>query len=175
MSNEYYKILKRQEPVTLWVHPDGPVKGMLYLQQRSDRSERTEQPIEVLNRDMPFVVLHCENPAETRFYGKRAIVRVHHEAMTDELDELDLTVIPCELRLMDGSSLKGRIREFLCPNTGVCSTTSTHPASPSCVSTWTTVKSVSSTRPTLSRRWNERMSNSRSCCADGRDSTAWVS
>jgi hypothetical protein len=115
MSDEYYKILKRQEPVTLWVHPDGPVKGMLYLQQRSDRSERTEQPIEVLNRDTPFVVLHCENPAETRFYGKRAIVRVHHEAMAEELDGLDLTVVPCELRLMDGSSLKGRIREFLLP------------------------------------------------------------
>jgi len=115
MSNEYYKILKRQEPVTLWVHPDGPVKGMLYLQQRSDRSERAEQPIEVLNRDVPFVVLHCENPAETRFYGKRAIVRVHHEALDDELDGPDLTVVPCELRLMDGSSLKGRIREFLLP------------------------------------------------------------
>jgi len=115
MHDDSFKILKRQEPVTLWVHPDGPVRGMLYVQERSDRSERAEEPIEVLNREQPFVVLHCQDPAETRFYGKRAIVRVHHEENPDGIDGTDLTVVPCELRMMDGSVLTGRIREFLLP------------------------------------------------------------
>lgn len=115
MSDDSYRIIKREEPVTLWVHPDGPVKGTLYLQQQSDRGDRPEHPIEVLNTDLPFVVLHCHDPDETRFYGKRAIVRVHHQPMPGEDEATDVTVVPCELRLMDGSSLSGRIREFLLP------------------------------------------------------------
>lgn len=115
MIDDSFKILKREEPVTLWVHPDGPVKGAFFLQEQSDRSDRPEHPIEVLNRDHPFVVLHCHDPDETRFYGKRAIVRVHHEPMTGETESTDLTVIPCEFRLMDGSSVAGEIREFLLP------------------------------------------------------------
>lgn len=115
MSNESYKIQKRQEPVTLWVHPDGPVKGTLYLQEQSDRGERPEHPIEIMNTDVPFIVLHCQDPDENRFYGKRAIVRVHHDPMEGEPETSDITIVPCELRLMDGSSLSGTIREFLLP------------------------------------------------------------
>lgn len=115
MSNESYKIQKREEPVTLWVHPDGPVKGTLYLQEQSDRGERPEHPIEIMNTDVPFIVLRCQDPDETRFYGKRAVVRVHHEPMEGESETTDVTIVPCELRLMDGSSLSGTIREFLLP------------------------------------------------------------
>ncbi|MDZ7747691.1 MAG: hypothetical protein U5K43_01695 [Halofilum sp. (in: g-proteobacteria)] len=115
MSNESYRIQKREEPVTLWVHPDGPVKGKLYLQEQSDRGERPEHPVEIMNTDVPFIVVHCEDPDETRFYGKRAVVRVHHEPMEGEPETSDITVVPCELRLMDGSLLSGTIREFLLP------------------------------------------------------------
>ena len=115
MSDDSYRIIKREEPVTLWVHPDGPVKGALYLQQQSDRGDRPEHPIEVMNTDLPFIVLRCSDPDETRFYGKRSIVRVHHDPTPGEDAAGDVTEMPCELRLMDGSSIKGAIREFMLP------------------------------------------------------------
>jgi len=115
MTDDPYKIHKRREPVTLWVHPEGPVKGYLYLQQTSDRGDRPEHPVEILNLDAPFIVVQCEDPDETRFYGKRAIVRVHHDPIEGEDDTSSLTMLPCELRMMDGSSLRGTIREFLPP------------------------------------------------------------
>ncbi len=115
MSDDSYKILKRPEPVTLWVHPDGPVRGELYVQERSDLGDRPEQPIEVLNREQPFVVVHLQDGEDVRFYGKRAIVRVHHRAVENEPDSPDIAVLPCHLHMMDGSTLSGTIREFLLP------------------------------------------------------------
>jgi len=115
MSDDAYKIHKREEPVTLWVHPEGPVRGKLYLQMQSDRGTGSEQPLEILNSAAPFIVAHCTDADELRFYGKRAIVRVEHEPIEDADTSTEITSIPCELRLMDGSSLRGIIREFLLP------------------------------------------------------------
>lgn len=115
MSDDPYRIRKREEPAMLWVHPDGPVRGTLYVQEQSDRADRPEHPIEVLNSQQPFIVLRCHDPDEARFYSKRAIVRAHHDPMPGESGPDDATVVPCELRLMDGSSLSGTIREFMVP------------------------------------------------------------
>lgn len=115
MSDDSYKIIKRAEPATLWVHPDGPVRGELYVQQQSDVADRPEQPIEVLNREQPFVVVRLQETDEVRFYGKRAIVRVHHGPSASEPEGPDTTVLRCELHMMDGSQLTGTIREFLRP------------------------------------------------------------
>lgn len=115
MSDDSYKIIKRAEPATLWVHPDGPVRGALYVQQQSDVADRPEQPLEVLNREQPFVVVHLQESDEVRFYGKRAIVRVHHRPSEEEQESPETTVLPCDLHMMDGSTLSGTIREFLLP------------------------------------------------------------
>ena len=115
MSDDSYRIIKRAEPVTLWVHPDGPVRGELYLQQQSDVADRPEHPIEVLNREQPFVVVHLVDTGEVRFYGKRAIVRVHHRPVEAGQESADITTLPCHLHMMDGSTLSGTIREFLLP------------------------------------------------------------
>ncbi len=115
MSDDAYKISKRAQPVTLWVHPDGPVRGQLYVQELNDMGNRAEQPIEVLNRHLTFVVVHLPDTDEVRFYGKRAIVRVHHERFDDQPEGPDITVLPCQFQMMDGSSLSGTVREFLLP------------------------------------------------------------
>jgi hypothetical protein len=115
MSDDSYKIIKRAEPATLWVHPHGPVKGELYVQERSDVADRPEHPIEVLNRDQPFVVVHLRETEEVRFYGKRSIVRVHHQPDATEQENPDTSILPCDLHMMDGSTLSGTIREFLLP------------------------------------------------------------
>lgn len=114
MSSEALKIPKKQKPVTLWVHPEGRVIGAMFLYEQSESHSGQEQPIEVLNNDAPFLVLHREDLDEPRFYNKRSIVRTEYED-DGSTNTSDLTVIPCRLHMMDGSLLEGEIREFLDP------------------------------------------------------------
>ncbi len=112
MENPDLKIPKIRKQVNLWVHPEGRVVGSLFLREQSVHHAGPERPDEVLNQDSPFVVLYREDPAELRFYNRRAIVRV--EYADDALPEsAHLTILPCRLDLMDGSRLEGEIREIL--------------------------------------------------------------
>lgn len=109
-----YRIHKTEKPATLWVHPEGRIMARFFLHLNNERDSGHEEPIEVVNNPDPFIVVQCDMPDELRFYGKRAIVRVEHERLSTE-ESSDITVIPCELLMMDGTALTGSIREFLVP------------------------------------------------------------
>lgn len=109
-----YKIRKGEHPARLWVHPEGQVNGYLFLHINTDRTSGHEEPVELVNGPEPFIVVRCEGTDELRFYSKRAIVRIEHEPLTHP-ESGDVDSIPCELLMMDGSSLSGTIREFLVP------------------------------------------------------------
>ena len=112
VSSKILKIKKTEKEIKLWVHPEGQVLGSLFLKEESEKSPENEQPLEVVNRANPFVVLRRTAPDEIRFYNRASIIRVEYEEPTEQ-KIADLTVIPCELHMMDGSLLKGEIREEL--------------------------------------------------------------
>lgn len=114
MSSEALKIPKKQKLVTLWVHPEGRVIGSMYLYEQSESHSGEEQPVEVLNNEAPFLVLHREDLDEARFYNKNSIVRVEYDADAPE-NASDLTTLQCRLHMMDGSMFEGAIKEFLDP------------------------------------------------------------
>ena len=112
MSNKILKIKKAEKDIKLWVHPEGQVLGSLFLKEDNEGKSDNEQPLEVLNRANPFLVLKRTSPDEIRFYNRASIIRVEYETSGAKAVE-DVTVIPCELHMMDGSFLKGEIREEL--------------------------------------------------------------
>lgn len=112
MDKPDLKIPKIRKPVSLWVHPEGRVLGSLFLREQSVNHAGPERPEEVLNQELPFIVLYREDPAELRFYNRTAIVRVEYEDGPAPAGE-HLTVLPCCLELMDGSRICGEIREIL--------------------------------------------------------------
>lgn len=113
MGGDALRVEKHERPVRLWVHPEGQVLGSLFLRP-GDTDQAGEAPLEVLNGDSPFLVVQTEAPGELRFYNKRSIVRVEYDG--DGADDADdVTVIPCSLHMMDGSSFEGTIREVLPP------------------------------------------------------------
>jgi len=114
VQRETLKIRKTQKEVRLWVHPEGQVTGALFVSEQSEAHQGREQPLEVLNRANPFVVVRRRHPDELRFYNRASIIRVSYEE--DEPAQTiskDTTVIACELHMMDGSVLSGQIRETL--------------------------------------------------------------
>ncbi|MEJ2059294.1 MAG: hypothetical protein P8Y64_02235 [Gammaproteobacteria bacterium] len=115
MEDSALKIPKLRKPVRLWIHPEGAVVGHIFLQERSDYHEGAEDPIEVLNNDAPFLVMHVTAEDEFRFYNKNSIVRAEFEEEPPP-ESPGMTVISCRAQLMDGSLIKGEIREFLPPN-----------------------------------------------------------
>jgi hypothetical protein len=104
------RIAKTLQQVSMWVHPEGLVKGAIFVAMGEDRDSQ-EDPRQVLNADKPFLVLCRENPEEIRFYNRAAIVRVEYEDESPRDDKA--TVIPCRIELMDGSALNGEIVEAL--------------------------------------------------------------
>ena len=112
MSSKILKIKKTEKEVKLWVHPEGQVLGSLFLKEESDASPEHEQPLEVVNRANPFLVLKRSAPDEIRFYNRASIMRVEYPAGAEEKRD-NVTVIPCELHMMDGSLIKGEICEEL--------------------------------------------------------------
>lgn len=114
MSNDTLKVPKRRQPVTLWVHPEGRVLGSLFLREQSPNHAGPEQPLEVLNQCMPFVVIQRQQPDELRFYNMRAIIRVEYPADAEPATETP--ALDCQLQMMDGSLIRGQIREQLPPD-----------------------------------------------------------
>lgn len=113
MSTEELRIPKKQQPVALWVHPEGRVVGSIFL-QLSKEGGGDEFPLDVLNDDAPFLVVLLEELGEPRFYNKQAIVRVEHRGSAlSERPPVGLTRIRCRLQMMDGSYMEGTIEEPL--------------------------------------------------------------
>lgn len=97
----------------MWVHPEGLVKGAIFVRVGEDNSTQ-EDPRHVLNADKPFLVLCREQPDEVRFYNRSAIVRVEFEDSKPAGNPA--TVIPCRVNMMDGSVVDGEIIEILPPD-----------------------------------------------------------
>lgn len=110
MAAKPLRIAKALRQVNMWVHPEGLVKGAIFVTVGEDNTTQ-EDPRYVLNADKPFLVLYRENPDEVRFYNRSAIVRVEYEG-TKPIDD-KATVIPCRINMMDGSVLDGEIIEML--------------------------------------------------------------
>jgi len=109
------KVPKTEKEVSLWVNPDGMVKGSLFLLDQSSKHSGPEQPIEVLNDNSPFAVVRLHNPEQVRFYNRSSIIRVEYQQESPAEAKSDTVVIPCAIHMMDGSMLEGTIRETLPP------------------------------------------------------------
>ncbi|OOG22744.1 hypothetical protein B1C78_14155 [Thioalkalivibrio denitrificans] len=115
MDKEALKIPKKLKHVKIWVHPEGPVVGGIYLYCQSDRHEGEEQPVEAMNSPEPFFVLRGGNDDDLRFYNKNAVVRLEYSADPGEERPAGCVELGTRLHLMDGSTLEGVIREMLVP------------------------------------------------------------
>lgn len=115
MKARILKVPKTEKDVSLWVNPDGLVKGSLFLLEQSHEHAGEEEPIEVLNQDSPFLVVRLHNPEQLRFYNRTSIIRVEYEQEAESSALGEQTIISCTIHLMDGSILEGTIRETLPP------------------------------------------------------------
>lgn len=113
MADKPLHISKALRQVDMWVHPEGLVKGSIYVRAGEDNATQ-EDPRNVLNADKPFLVLCREAPEEVRFYNRSAIVRVEFEDNKPAGNAT--TVIPCRINMMDGSVIDGEIIEMLPPD-----------------------------------------------------------
>lgn len=114
MSSESLVVPKALKSVRLWVHPEGPVLGSLYLRSSETGKALGELPAELLNQPAPFLVCSCgEEPyTHTRFYNKNAITRIEYDD-AEEASAPAKVVINAEFQLMDGAVFRGAIREDL--------------------------------------------------------------
>ena len=114
MTVNKLKIPKTEKQVSLWVHPEGLVICSLYLREESNELPGGEEPLEVLNQNMPFVVVRLEKPDQLRFYNQSSIIRVEYELDSNtSKPSSDQPTIGCCLHMMDGSIIDGTIREAL--------------------------------------------------------------
>jgi hypothetical protein len=113
MDKSHLRIPKHQVPVTLWVHPEGRVLGAIFVHPPGPDSARGEEPADVLNQPESFVVVKRDNPDETRFYNKSAVVRLEYWESGDSA--FAGTPLPCRVTLMDGSLIDGEICKALPP------------------------------------------------------------
>jgi len=114
MSAEFFKVPKSERSVSLWVHPEGRVLGSIFVRQQSLHHSGEETPAELFNQSETFVVIHREDLDEYRFYSKSSIVRVEYQEHADAAP--DSEVIDCELHMMDGSLMTGKIRGAFPPD-----------------------------------------------------------
>ena len=115
MKNKILKVPKTEKEVSLWVNPDGMVKGSLFLLEQSHEHAGQEEPIEVLNQESPFIVVRLHNPEQLRFYNRTSIIRVEYPHRDTGEKVGKQTIIPCSVYMMDGSILEGKIHETLPP------------------------------------------------------------
>jgi len=115
MQSKLLKIPKVVRTVTFWVHPEGKVVGSLYLREQSVSHAGEETPLEALNHPEPFVVLNREDPKEMRFYNRKSIIRVEYEGKDFQVASA-IKPLNCQLSLMDGAVIRGKILEPLHPN-----------------------------------------------------------
>ena len=114
VKSDILKVPKRLKAVTLWVHPEGRVRGSLFLREHSPDHAGPEQPIEVLNQCNPFVVIQRDEPEEVRFYNMRSIIRVEYAVQDDDI-RVEGPGMQCSLQMMDGALIHGTIHEQLPP------------------------------------------------------------
>jgi len=114
VASKSLKIDKTLRPITLWVHPEGRVTGSIFVQPEIDNNSG-DKPADVLNRDVPFLVLQKRDPGEIRFYNRSAIIRAEYPKSGTDLSE-DSHTYNCQLMLMDGSVINGMIQESLPSN-----------------------------------------------------------
>lgn len=114
MSGESLIVPKALKSVRLWVHPEGPVLGSLYLRCPAAGAAPDELPIELLNQPAPFLVCHCggDEHAHTRFYNKNAVTRINYDDAAEAARPARVR-IKAEFQLMDGAVFRGEIREDL--------------------------------------------------------------
>ena len=97
MKDTNLKVTKTEHEVSLWVTPDGMVKGSLFLLEQSEEHGGREEPVSVLNQDTSFVVVRLHNPEQLRFYNRTSIIRVEYP-QPDQPDIPDgTTVISCTI------------------------------------------------------------------------------
>lgn len=118
MSGDSLIVPKVLKAVRLWVHPEGPVLGGIFLQCPAQGATASELPIELLNKPEPFLVCRCGDGSyeQTRFYSKSAIVRVDYVDIEGEASDASNVRIKAEFQLMDGAIFRGEIREELPPD-----------------------------------------------------------
>lgn len=114
MYSELLKVPKTLKPVTIWVHPEGQVVGCIYLRKQSIHHAGAEQPLEALNHEEPFIVFMRDDPEEMRFYNRRSIIRVEYSGSDYQATQA-ISPIHCEIYMMDGSLILGKIEEPLHP------------------------------------------------------------
>lgn len=112
MTKRSFKVLKRQVPVTLWVHPEGRVVGSMFLTVPGTAAGGKEQPADVINKPVDFLVFKLEGTGEIRFYNKSSIVRVEYADQPVALAK-GARAHPCRITLMDGALFDGEIRKSL--------------------------------------------------------------
>jgi len=112
MSAGSFKVPKQQMPVTLWVHPEGRVLGCMFLTFPNPELGATEQPGDVINSAVDFLVFKLEGTGEIRFYNKSSIVRVEYwdgQSLSDQ----GARPQPCRITMMDGALFEGEICKAL--------------------------------------------------------------
>lgn len=114
MSTEILKVPKLKQKVSLWVHPEGQVVGSIFVLEQSPDHAGPEEVVDVLNQELPFIVLQKDKPEELRFYNRNSIIRAEYNTDTHPVD--DATQLSCTLNMMDGSIIEGTIRENLPPD-----------------------------------------------------------
>lgn len=115
MDAQALRVPKNLRPVVLWIHPEGKVVGSLFVHRQSPHRPGEEQPLDVLNRADPFVVLLRDEPEEVRFYNRASIVRVEiEETARPPLEGMRLR--SCALHMMDGSLIEGTVMKSLPPD-----------------------------------------------------------
>ncbi|MEM9055948.1 MAG: hypothetical protein AAGD86_00650 [Pseudomonadota bacterium] len=114
VTTEHLRIPKKMKEVMLWVHPTGAVVGSIFLYFKGQDDDGAQDPVDVLNHEDPFLVLHREAPDEIFFCNKNSIVRVEY-ADRGAVEPDAAVTIPCRLHMMDGSIIDGIIKESLPP------------------------------------------------------------
>ncbi|NOZ37356.1 MAG: hypothetical protein GXP11_04665 [Gammaproteobacteria bacterium] len=114
MSNELFKVPKNKRQAKLWVHPDGQVIGSIFVLAQSVLHAGEEEPIEALNGDAPFIVISLEDPEQLRFYNRNSVLRLEYTENTASITST--AVIDCQIQMMDGAIIKGKIQEALPQN-----------------------------------------------------------
>ena len=112
MNDNFLRIQKIQMPVTVWVHPEGIVAGVIFLLPPVPDSPSGEQPWDVLNDPANFLVIKRDDSEGVRFYNKNAIVRLEYEGAMRAPAESGGPPA-CRLTMMDGSLIEGECSAVL--------------------------------------------------------------
>jgi len=111
VSDESLRVLKREHPVTLWLPAEGRMDGAVFVWPETEGRPTGESPADVFNSEEPFVAVKRYAPDHVQLYRKSAIARVEFQPRGAR-DAGDSN-IGCSVRLDDGASVRGRVREVL--------------------------------------------------------------